>query len=143
LSTPGELRLRKNNTVAAVENFMTSQEDLQIWIKKKPEAESEIATSCSQSTTALSSETRQSLMNLGFKAGDRFLKTVQFFLGGAGGCLAVSVYASVFWQMEKDARQLTNFSRTQWNYNFENGLPRAVYNYRQEDTAIVYVDETC
>lgn len=30
LSTPGELRLRKNNTVAAVENFMTSQEDLQI-----------------------------------------------------------------------------------------------------------------
>jgi len=48
-------------------------------------------------------------MNLGFKAGDRFFyKTVRnYFEGGEGG-LAVNVYASVFWQMEKDARQLMN-----------------------------------
>ena len=46
--------------------------------------------------------------------------------------------------MEKDAQQPTNYSRTQWNYNFENGVPQSstVYKYRQEGTATVYVVET-
>jgi hypothetical protein len=45
--------------------------------------------------------------------------------------------------MEKDARQTTNYSWKQWNYNFEVVYLRVLYNYRQQDTHIVYADETC
>jgi hypothetical protein len=42
-------------------------------LQKAKGTDSDIAASSSQRTTALSRETRQSRMNLGFKAGDRFL----------------------------------------------------------------------